>query len=82
MLVIVLAIAGFNGILGSGGNVAEDLGLSVGTSKNKYGRDIDGVQTLDKAALSKIIRKAVIGSFILFGSSTIVKIVFKMISGI
>ena len=80
LLVISVAIAGFKGILGSGESVAEELGLFMRDSKNDYGNTITGVEKLNKGMLTKIIRKMVIGSIILFGSSTIVKIVYKMIS--
>ena len=68
--------------MGAGGDVAEDLDLTVGESYNKYGNRVTGVKTLSKAALTMIIRRISIGSIILFGSATIVKIVFKMISGL
>ena len=82
LLVVSLGITGINGIFGAGDGFAEDLGLSIGTSSNEYRDNIKGVQTINKGTISKIIRKISIGSFILFGSSTIVQIVFKMISGI
>lgn len=82
LLAVSIAIAGLNGILGAGGDVAEDLDLTVGESYNKYGNRVTGVKTLSKAALTMIIRRISIGSIILFGSATIVKIVFKMISGL
>ena len=82
LLVMSIAVAGINGIFGSGGDVAEDLGLSVGTSRNQFGLKLPGVKTLNKGALSMIIRRVSIGSIILFGSATIVKIVFEMISGL
>lgn len=75
VLVLSLALAGFNGILGSNENFADDLGLSLGDKA-------DGVQQLTKENLSIIIRRVIIGSFILFMSASIVKIVFKLITGI
>ena len=82
LLVVSLAATGFNGILGAGGDVAEDLGLSIGKSRNQLGISLPGVKTLNKSELTKIIRRISIGSIILFGSATIVKIVFKLISGL
>ena len=75
VLVLSLALAGFNGILGSNESFADDLGLSLGDKA-------DGVQQLTKENLSIIIRRVIIGSFILFMSASIVKIVFKLITGI
>lgn len=78
VLVISLAIAGFNGILGAGDGFSEDLGLNVGKSVNDYGLEVSGVQNLTKGSLSKIIRRALIGSLILELSLTIVRIVFAI----
>lgn len=82
ILVISLAIAGFNGILGSGDGFSEDLGLSVGKSVNEYGNKVEGVQNLTKGALSKILRRAFIGTIILEFSATIVRIVFSVVTNI
>ena len=82
ILVISLALYGFKGILGSGDGIAKELGLFIGKSTNEYGNEVSGVQSIDKKSLSNTIRKMSIGSVILFGSATIVKIVFKMISGL
>ena len=78
VLVISLAIAGFNGVLGAGDGFAEDLGLNVSTSVNEYGNKVEGVQNLNQGSLSKIIRRALIGSLILESSLTIVRIVFAI----
>ena len=78
VLVISLAIAGFNGVLGAGDGFSEDLGLNVGKSVNDYGIEVSGVQNLTKGSLSKIIRRALIGSLILELSLTIVRIVFAI----
>lgn len=78
ILVLSIAIAGFNGVLGSGDGFAEDLGLNVATSVNEYGNKVDGVQNLNQASLSKIIRRAIIGTLILESSLTIVRIVFAI----
>ncbi|HCC04511.1 MAG TPA: hypothetical protein DEP51_06670 [Clostridiales bacterium] len=78
VLVISLAIAGFNGVLGAGDGFAEDLGLNVSTSVNEYGNKVEGVQNLTQGSLSKIIRRALIGSLILESSLTIVRIVFAI----
>lgn len=78
VLVISLAIAGFNGVLGAGDGFSEDLGLNVGKSVNDYGIEVSGVQNLTKGSLSKIIRRALIGSLILESSLTIVRIVFAI----
>ena len=79
---MALALTGFNGILGAGGDVAEDLNLSVGRTRNQLGIRLPGVKTINKGTVSMIIRRISIGSIILFGSATIVKIIFKLISGI
>lgn len=78
VLVISLALAGFNGILGSGDGFSEDLGLNVGSSINEYGNSVTGVQNLTKGSLSKILRRAFIGTIILEFSATIVRIVFAI----
>ena len=82
LLVMAIALTGFNGILGAGGDVAEDLNLSVGRTRNQFGLRLPGVKTINKGTVSMIIRRISIGSIILFGSATIVKIIFKLISGI
>ena len=82
VLVIALAIAGFNGILGSGDGFSEDLGLNVGSSINEYGNSVTGVQNLTKGSLSKILRRAFIGTIILEFSATIVRIVFSIVTNI
>lgn len=79
ILVLALAIAGFNGVLSSEDSLAEDLGISLGKNLNAYGIGLDGVKQLNKSALSKIIRRASIGSILLFFSATFVKIVFGII---
>ena len=79
ILVLSLALAGINGILASEDGLAEDLGLSLGKNYNQWGIGVDGVKKLNKSALSKIIRRGSLGSAILFFSSTIVKIVFRMV---
>ena len=78
LLVIELAIAGINGVLGAGDGISEDLGLSVGSSYNQYGLKVEGVQNLTAGALSKILRRAFIGTAILELSATIVRIVFNV----
>lgn len=78
VLVLSLALAGFNGVLGAGDGFSEDLNLNVSTSVNEYGNEVSGVQNLTPGALSKIIRRALIGSIILESSLTIVKIVFNI----
>lgn len=83
IFVLCLAAAGLNGILATEEGVAEDLGLSVGNTINEYGMELKGVaQPLNKKSLEKIIRRATIGSFLLMGSSTIVRIVFSIVSSI
>lgn len=82
VLVIALAIAGFNGILGSGDGFSEDLGLNVGSSINEYGNSVTGVQNLTKGSLSKILRRAFIGTIILEFSATFVRIVFSIVTNI
>ena len=82
ILVISLALYGFKGILGAGDGIAKELGLFIGKSTNEYGNEVSGVQTIDKKSLSNTFRKMTLGSVILFGSATIVKIVFQMVSGL
>lgn len=82
LLVLSIAIAGFNGILGAGDGFSEDLGLSVGVSTNQYGNDVKGVQSLTKGALSKILRRLFIGVIIFEFSATIVKICFSIFTKI
>lgn len=83
IMVLCLAIAGFNGIVAVHEGVAEDLGLSLGKNTNEYGITMNGVvKPLNKGALTKIIRRGLIGSFFLFASATIVKVVCKLISGL
>ena len=79
ILVVSIALAGINGVLSSEDSLAEDLGISLGKNINEYGNQLDGVKQLNKSALSKIIRRGILGSAILFFSSTIVKIVFNII---
>ncbi len=82
IMVMCLAIAGFNGIISADEGLAEDLDLSIGNTVNEYGNELRGVvKPLNKGALTKIIRRAILGSFFLFMSATIVKIAFKIISG-
>ena len=82
LLVLSIAIAGFNGLLGAGDGFSEDLGLSVGVSTNQYGNDVKGVQSLTKGALSKILRRLFIGVIIFEFSATIVKICFSIFTNI
>ena len=82
ILVISLALYGFKGILGSGDGIAKELGLFIGKSTNEYGNEVSGVQSIDKKSLSNTFRKITLCLFILFGSDTIVKIVFQMVSGL
>lgn len=83
IFVLSLAAAGLNGIIASDSGVAEDLNLSVGTTVNEYGAKLDNVaQVLNKKTLEKIIRRITIGSVFLMLSTTIVKIVFNVISNI
>lgn len=82
IFVISLAMAGLNGIFGVGEGLAEDLGLNIGKTRTEAGMEIDAVNKLNKGSLSKIIRRSVIGSIILFSSTTIVKITFQIFSGL
>lgn len=78
VLVLSIALAGFNGVIGAGDGFAEDLGLNISSSYNEYGNKVEGVQNLTQGSLSKIIRRALIGSLILESSLMIVRIVFAI----
>ena len=80
IFVISLAMAGLNGIFSAHSGIAADLNLNVGKTTNDYNKEIMG--SLNKEALSKIIRRSAIGSIFLFSSTTIVKIVFNLFSSI
>lgn len=82
IFVISLAMAGLNGIFGVGEGLAEDLGLNMGKTRTDAGMEIDAVNKLNKGSISKIIRRSIIGSVILFSSTTIVKITFQIFSGL
>ena len=82
ILVLSLALAGINGVLSAEDNLAEDLGINLGTNINEYGAKLDGVKQLNKSALSKIIRRGSLGSIVMFSSATIVKIVFRIVFSI
>ena len=80
IFVISLAMAGLNGIFSAHSGIADDLNLNVGKTTNDYNKEIMG--SLNKGALSRIIRRSAIGSIFLFSSTTIVKIVFHLFSSI
>ena len=82
LMVIMLALAGFNSILGTGDGLADDLGLAQAKSTNEYGYESVKAQMINKTLLSKIIRRGVLGAFFLFMGSTLVKIVIKIVSGL
>lgn len=81
IFVLSIAAAGLNGIIATADGVAEDLNLSIGNTINEYGAKLEGVaQPLNKKAIQKIIRRSVIGSIFLMLGTTIVKIVFNILS--
>lgn len=83
IFVLSIAAAGLNGIIATADGLAEDLDLSIGSTINEYGAKLEGVaQPLNKKAIQKIIRRSVIGSIFLMLGTTIVKIVFNIISEI
>lgn len=82
ILVLSIAIAGFNGVLGSGDGFSEDLDLSVETSYNDYGNKVEGVKPLSKSELTKKLRRLFIGVIIMEFSATIVKIFFGIFTNI
>ena len=80
ILVLSIAIFGINSVLSADKGVAKTLGLYLTLDKNDYGKDISS--TISKSDLLDSMRSAIIGSFILFMSSTIVKIVFGIFMNI
>ena len=82
ILVLSIAAAGLNGIIATNEGLAEDLDIAVGTSETEY-RTMTGVaQPLNKKAVQKIIRRTIIGGILLLMSSSIVRFVFNLVSGI